>query len=304
MIDFRSRVGSERAYRSNAGGREVAMFIRESRNLWRAFGLIAACLGVSSAASAQLYTADPYDPEGRGFRQYAYPGAGEGYPGSYAARQRGLVRPNQFERADDDLGFPSTTLRNRSSDLYHSFDREYGREYVPNEKADKRYMADRERREREMLRASLERDPKKREQMIREVEQNSRKASGDLSLSVRRSTTPGQAIPPAPVRSPRSGAAGRASSSAGVAIPPPPARRGASTTESTTTRAPAAPARRTPSAAAPASDRPNVPAAPLPSASSRYRDEEDPDPLPSDVLERARARDRDKRPIISTRRGS
>ena len=270
------------------------MSIREARALGSALFIVAGFLQVAApTASAQLYTADPYDPAGRGFRQYAYPNADEGYPGSYAARSR-IVRPNQFDRSDDDLGFPTSGLGARRG-LYGNYDRLSERDFVPNEKADRQYFADRERRERAMLKATLERDPKKRDQMIREAEQEARKESSERSLSVRRTVPAQGSVPPAPVR-PSSGSRATSSGSArsGVTVPPPPSARGAG--GSAATRGASVPARPSPSSTA-SGPRSSIPPPP---SSSRTRSDDASDPLPTDVLERNKARDRPR--TVSTRR--
>ena len=174
------------------------MSIREVCKLGPAFIMTVALLqGASSSASGQLYTADPYDPAGRGFRQYAYPGAEEGYPGSYAARAR-IARQTQFDRADDDLGF-STTGRGGRRGRYDD-ERLNDQDPRPTDKADRQYYAARDRRERAMVAATRETDPKKRDRMVREADQESRRAASDLSLSVRRSAANRATIPPAPLQ--------------------------------------------------------------------------------------------------------
>lgn len=270
------------------------MFIREVCKLGSALVVVAALLhGASSRAHGQLYTADPYDPYGRGFRQYAYPGAGEGYPGSYAARAR-TVRPNQFERADEDLGFPSAgrgSRRGRFDDL----DSPSGREPGPGDKADRQYFAERDRRAKTMRDATRETDPKKRDRMVREAELEGRRAASDPSLSVRRVAPGRSTIPPAPLRASAANAASRAARTPSSAIPPAPGRRAPSTTGASAGSGVPAPRRSNGSAAS--GTRSNLPPPP---PSSRSRDRDEVDPLPSDVLDRARDRERSR--AVSTRR--
>ena len=271
------------------------MFIREVCKLGPAFIMTIALLqGASSSASAQLYTADPYDPAGRGFRQYAYPGAEEGYPGSYAARAR-IARQTQFDRADDDLGF-STTGRGGRRGRYDDNERLNDQDPRPTDKADRQYYAARDRRERAMVDATREPDPKKRDRMVREAEQEGRRAASDLSLSVRRSATNRATIPPAPSRATSANAANRAAGTSGSAIPPVPGRRASSAASSAAPSGIAVP-RRSNATAAAAGTRSAIP--PPPSA-SRDRERDPIDPLPSDVLERAREREQTR--AISTRR--
>lgn len=269
------------------------MSIRVLRRLGAAFLAAAAFVQCASSSShAQLYTADPYDPPGRGFRQYAYPGADEGYPGSYAARAR-IVRPNQFERADDDLGI--STGRVGRPGRYSDTDRLYGRDPAPSDKADRKYFTERDRREQAMLDATRESDPKKRDRMVREAEKQGRRAASDVSLSVRRSAPAGgAAIPPAPLRA-SANAANRGARPSASSIPPAPTRRvptAAGSTGETRTAAP----RRSGGASASA----NRSIIPPPPSTSRSRERDDVNPLPSDVLERARERDRSR--AVSTRR--
>lgn len=253
---------------------------------WRAWvivGLAASAFGKS--AVAQLYTPDPYD---RTYRGYAYPSANDinyrngGGPAPGQARI-GAVAPNQMDRLDEELG-----LSSRYDSAFRRFDRDFDRQYVPNRESDKKYYQDRERREREMIRAMTERDPQRRNSRVREAEDGARRGASDLSLSPRRVGSVASA-PSAPTRrSPRTGGPAAASSA-----PPAPVRRsrpatsaptsGAESPRDLTTPAPSRTQRRD------AGDSSVTPPAPTrrsgraPSAAGNARE-----PLPTDVLRRAR----------------
>lgn len=274
---------------------------------WRTAGVFAGILFSieTSAAYGQLYSTDPYDPSGRPFRAYAYPGAGEVYGGmSGTPRTRGTAGANRFDSMDDDLGF---NRFGRYDSAYRRLDREYGREYIPNESADRKYFADREKRERDMIEARREPDPRKRQQKIKELEEEAKRAASDVRLSVRRgAAVAGANVPPAPTRRPS-----RAAATPGATAP-----RGATPGRATDSSIPAAPARRgsssaTPNPSAPARARsgssdPSIPPAPRPNATGRQRDVgSEKEPRPSDVLDRAKASDRAPRPTsFSPRRAS
>ena len=215
----------------------------------------------SNRAFGQLYLADPYSPYSRPYLAYAYPGAGYNpslpnatrYPQGPAA----APSPNQFNRFADDLGFGGDLGFGRdfgmdgSSGRYRAYGRTGGSPTADasiNERADAKFIADRERREQDLLRAMVERDPRKRDQMIREINSDTNKTRSDLGPSVRRGastgsvasstsprrqpaavgTRPGTARPASP-----SGGAGRTTGVGRLPAPPPiSSRRSAGATPS------------------------------------------------------------------------
>jgi hypothetical protein len=264
-------------------------FRNPSRLTW--IFVAVAVAGLEGSAHAQLYGPDPYDPDGRPFKAYAYPGAGEVYGGMGGRpRPSGAYNgPNQFDRMDQDLGFPTTGLDARSGGRFGYTTGYDPSRYIPNEKADRKYFASREKQEQAMLKASLERDPKKRAQMMKEAEAEAKKNASDISLSVRRGDSAGRSnIPAPPARAARSRPAGSAASGGGSAIPaPPPLRSRAATTGSASPTAP--PRNRAPADATDTK-------IPPPPPTSRLRDSGSTglEPRPTDVLDRARNFDRSR----------
>ncbi|MDB5353371.1 MAG: hypothetical protein JWN86_4618 [Planctomycetota bacterium] len=244
---------------------------------------IASLVGLASAfatksANAQLYSTDPYDPYGRPFRSFVYPGASDGPYGPGAGPVRRATAPNQFDRLGDDLVFSGGSRGGRYDGAYRRFDEEFGRNYVPNEQADAQYIKDREKREQDMIRAMRERDPKRRADILKDVNAESKRVESDLGVSVRRGAATGP-ISRAPSR--------RAVPAAGAAAPP--------------TRAPgSATSRSRASADVPKRAAATVP--PAPPSGRKARELED--ARPSDVLERNQRIDRARAPITSPRRTS
>ena len=230
-----------------------------------ATGLIAA---MASSVRAQLYSTDPYDPSGRDFRQYVYPGGGQGFSTVVAERARNYVAPNQFDRSTDDLDLPLGGRGYRYDSAYRQYDSEFQRSYIPNRKADAPYYEARDKRDRTMIEAMQETDPKKRDQMVREATANSRRATSDISLSTRRVAN-GREIPAAPRR--------RTTARSSVGVPPAPGRR--TTASPSRSVIPPAPRGASSSSVAPrpAPGRASLPAAPGTSD------------LPTDILNRSRA---------------
>jgi len=233
----------------------------------------------ASSARAQLQTPDPYDPYGRAYRSFAYPGASDGPygPGAGPPNRSGLATANQFDLRGTDLGFSGGLRTGRYDNAYRRFDREFGREYVPNQKADEEYYKDREKRESESIRAMIDRNPARRGALDRDAgAEAARQPNTESNLSVRRG------IPAAPARRPsRSGVAAATSTAA--------PRRAAAPTDSSRTPAPA---RR-------GSVDSSIPPAP---PSGRRGLERADDVRPSDVLQRSRDFDRPREKVTSPRR--
>jgi len=227
-----------------------------------------------TVSRGQLYTPDPYDPSGRAFRGYVYPGGGDGFNPAFTQRARNNVAPNQFDLLSDGLDMPGGRFGGRYDNAFRRFDADFDRVYIPNRRADEKYVEDRDQRERDQISASRERDPRKRAQLMREVEQESRKGTPEGALSVRRGSG-GAPVATAPSR--------RASTRAANVSAPSRRRAPSAAGESAPSRA-----RTNPSAAAPRSS-----AAPAP---SRTRTPGASNPLPSEVLRRAQEREAAGRP--------
>lgn len=255
-------------------------------------------VGIPSISMGQLYTTDPYDPAGRPFRGYVYPRGGDEFAAGYAPRARGYVAPNQLDRYTDDLDMPLGSRGSRYDSAFRRFDEDFGRVYQPTDK-DKKYVEERERRERNLIGAMTERDPKKRASLLREAEQESKKASSDPLLSIRRGAS-GTGVANAPTRrAPRSKPSTTKPSVGGAAptrIPPAssttrprPAAGGSSPSPDTApNRIQPKPAAGT--GAAPSSGR----------TSSALRSIDRSSALPTDVLRRSREREAASRPPVDS----
>ena len=238
------------------------------RRGYPALAAMAVLAATATSARAQLYTTDPYDPSGRDFRQYVYPGGGQGFGSVVADRSRNYVAPNQFDRYTDDLDLPLGGKGSRYDSAFRRYDTDFQRSYIPNRKADASYYEARDKRESAMIEAMQEPDPTKRDQLVREATAKSRRATSDVSLSMRRVATVGS-IPPSPRR--------RAAARTSAAVPPAPGR--SATASPSRLEIPPAPrgTRGSPAATPSAAGRAALPTAP------RSSD------LPSDVLRRSRA---------------
>ncbi len=229
---------------------------------------------VVGAAEAQYYGTDPYDPYGRGYRSAIYPGAGAGIYIPGVSGSLGSTA-NQFERLGDDIG----GLRgDRYDSAFRQYDRNFDREYRPNEKADAKYYADRQRREESQIKS------------MRGGENRSGRTGpggriSDSLLSGRRDISGG----------------------AGAAVPPAPSLRGAArgtdraAARSGRTTTPGQPAEAIPPAPGMAGRRRETTRSAAP-ARSAARTESVGDRSPTEVLDRAKRSDRDRGPTASPRR--
>jgi hypothetical protein len=244
--------------------------------------VIAVSCFVVGAAEAQYYGTDPYDPYGRGYRSAIYPGAGSGIYVPGVSRFSNSTA-NQFERLGDEVGGVGLP-GDRYDSAYRQYDRDFGREYRPNERADAKYYADRQRREESQIKS------------MRGTEKRSGKAgsSGRISdslLSGRRDV----------------------SSGAGAAVPRAPSIRGTGRSGTRSATPSAATSGRTTAPTAAAEAIPPAPglngrrretarAAATPTAARSGRSESGGDRSPTEVLDRAKRTDRDRAPLASPRR--
>ena len=174
-----------------------------SRTIRFAALAMAAAFWMHSAAMAQLFSPDPYDPYGRAYRSYAYPNAGDNPSLPNATRfpqgpGGGGSRANQLEGFMND---PSMNGLGGRSSRFDGSSRRFSRNIVEEpsnaQKADAKYFEEREKREQAMIRAMLERDPKKRDQMVRDAQKDAAKSGTALGASVRRGASPAN-VPAAP----------------------------------------------------------------------------------------------------------
>ena len=255
-------------------------------------------VAMPTVSRGQLYTTDPYDPSGRAYRSYVYPRGGDEFAAGFAPRGRGYVAPNQLDRYTDSLDSGLGGRGARYDSSFRRFDTDFGRVYTQSDQ-DKKYVESRERRERDMIRAMTERDPKKRAQLVREAEDESKKGTGDTSLSVRRGAS-GPTVATAPTRrAPRPSGAANGRPAAGSVAP---TRR--PETPSTTGRSPSS--TRSGTNVAPTRPRPASPASGGSAAptSSRSRPTERMidrvNPRPSDVIRRSQERNAENRPAVDS----
>jgi len=238
------------------------------------------CLGLtflSGSARAQLYTADPYDPYGKAYRAYTYPSSGF-EPGTAGPVRNRAPAPNQFDRLGDDLGLGGEQY-GRYDRAYRRFDREFGRQYTPNEKADASFNAERERGEADLIRSMRERSPARYDlpdrtprggspdEPARDASTN-RRASPAPRAPGLRDSRPSDA-PPAPRLPDRLRPTGGNQARSSSIAPRPPAPTGAARPTS----------------------------APRPGSGSTV-------PSPSDVLDRSQKMERGRAPLTSPRRAS
>lgn len=251
---------------------------RTIRRTAQFFGLALVCL-FTTQARAQLFSADPYDPYGRAYRSFAYPGAGDNpsLPNAtrYPQGPSGGSRANRFQDFANDPSFGGLGGFDGRSSRYDAafrrYDRDFGRVSSPAQQADAKYIADRDRREQAMIKAMRERDPKRRDQLVRQVEEKASSTGSELGPSLRRGASPSSTPSAPPLRS-RASTRPSGTAPAGTAAP---ARAGAAPT------AAEAAARGDGTRAA------TPPPPPLPST-RRARAAE---PRPSEVLERSRRLD-------------
>ncbi len=235
--------------------------------------------GLGSTVTAQLFSPDPYDPYGRAYRAYAYPGAGYNPSLPNATRfsqgATGANNANQFQGFLNDPGLGTFGRSSRYDGAFRKFDSAFDRNTSPGDKADAKYFEERERREQAMIRAMVERDPKKRDELVRKADAEAKKSGGILGPSVRRGGS-AASVPSAPALTTRVRAARTPAANSG-------ASPGATPTPSTGA-APLTPeARRLP----PAPSLPDVSERRSPSRVDAARVNR-PARSPSEVLERSR----------------
>lgn len=147
-----------------------------------------------SNSSAQLLTPDPYNPFGRSFASFAYPGAGfnpslpnhvlygfrgfgpDSFPGS------GTVNP--FQRPLDEPGVPTSRIT-RYDAAFRAYDEGFRRSSTPNQDADNAYFDLVARRDDAYFQMLRERDPKKRETLKEEYDKLVRQVAKELATSRR-----------------------------------------------------------------------------------------------------------------------
>jgi hypothetical protein len=161
---------------------------------------LAACVLTGPTARAQFYSTDPYDPYGRAYRSFAYPGAGynPSLPNHTMFGEGGIgpdayssMSPfNQFE-AYINSGPSAPGLRSgRYDQAYRAYDDVFDRTYssagAGQYDVDEPYYNNLRERDDLYFKALKEKDPKKRAELMRDLDKLNRKTANSLGASVRR----------------------------------------------------------------------------------------------------------------------
>jgi len=151
----------------------------------------------------QGFTADPYKPYNQQYEQFVYPT----YPSSAGITpNQGILEQNSRGRAYGDFQSAVEADLNRDFDqdlgrrgrsgtgvpyysAYRQYDEQFGRVYQPNKTSDELYYKDQQKRHATYLAYLREKDPKKRAELYRAYTNASRKASRDLDIGARGSSS-------------------------------------------------------------------------------------------------------------------
>ncbi len=180
--------------------------------------LTVSLLVIAPKAMAQtLLGVDPYRPYNRNYIPFAVPPTpssnfnaleGSRYDGASRANQMSAYYESLKDAGDGSIdGFRRSGAGLPYSAANRQYDREFGRQYRPNETdtlSDTQYYIDQEARSQKYFEALRETDPRKRAEMLRKYEEDALSASRALGPNARRPTT--AAATPSPANPSRSSA--------------------------------------------------------------------------------------------------
>jgi hypothetical protein len=140
-----------------------------------------------TTGGAQGFGPDPFQPYNSDYSQYVWPIAPTNDYGYNSQALRGLRGANQFQSYMNSIQGQGTARSGRGgagTPYYRAnreYDRDFGRVYQPNEKADKRFDEYREKSTDLYFKYLRQTDPRKRAQLLREY--NRARSESDRALS-------------------------------------------------------------------------------------------------------------------------
>jgi hypothetical protein len=151
---------------------------------------------------AQLQTTDPYDPSGAMYRPFVYPGyandPARGYRPVYQGGPAGANQMQSYYSTLDSGGNRAGAGVLRYDRAYRLEDEVAGRQYLPNEKVDAEFYADRQKRDELFFLAEREKDPNRRARLMREYRALDARLTRELSDSRRDASKAGTSTTRAP----------------------------------------------------------------------------------------------------------
>lgn len=178
--------------------RHVLRVVRRSKP-WLALGAAGPLLlAIAPNAGAQGFGPDPFRPYNSQYDSAVFPIA----PGPMSAfgntmlnqNQGGVRGANQFENYLESIGDGRGGAR-RYDQANRAYDRQFGRQYQPNRKADAGFQERQEEVSELYFRYLREQDPRKRAELLREYKLARGRATRQLSVGARNARSPRTARP-------------------------------------------------------------------------------------------------------------